>query len=201
MGRKRKGISYKKIIAIYCEGESEKCYLEMLKRKYHSSNVHTEKINISEEGLGGLSLLKKALQKSKRLSKGQKADKVYVVFDRDSIKRDELVQCQSFAKKNEITIIFSSINIEIWILMHFQSVNRSYSAKELNRILSGKDFFNTDYAEFKGNPYDDVLFDRVKTAMLNAESLQKRNSGDWLERDPYTNINKYIPEIFDTEIF
>ncbi len=88
MARKSKNYPYRKIIAIYCEGDSEKAYFEMIKRKYHGANVHVNKaqdmkVEIDSDGLSGISLLKKALVKSQRLSKKQRAEQVYVVFDRD----------------------------------------------------------------------------------------------------------------------
>ncbi|MCH4165450.1 MAG: RloB family protein [Lentilactobacillus diolivorans] len=201
MARRSKGIPLKPIIVIYCEGESEKAYFEMLKRKYHATTVHTEKIAVESIGIKGMPLLQKAVRKIQKLQKKKKIDQSYVVFDRDDLSRSELQQCEKFANENRIQILFSSINIEIWILMHFQTVNRAYQASELNQILSGKDFFDTDYRRFKGASYDHFLFDRVKTAMINANRLEKGQSKPWYDCNPYTNINDFITKIFNVTEF
>ncbi|MCH4171614.1 MAG: RloB family protein [Lactobacillus sp.] len=204
MARKSKNIPYKKIIAIYCEGDSEKAYFEMLRRKYNSPNVHTEKIekvSVNSLGLSGLSLLKKAKTKVDRLSKKKRVEKVYVVFDRDDFTEPDLQKCDVFARKNDITIIFSSINLEVWILMHYRPVHKQYTPNELNAILSSEDYFNTDYAKFKGNQYDEYLFDRIKTAKENADALQKRYQKPWYKNNLYTNINEEITNIFGVTEF
>lgn len=128
MARKSRQIPYKKIIAIYCEGDSEKAYFEMLRRKYNSSNVHVHspKLAITSVGLSGMSLLKKANQKMQRLKSNEHAEMIYVVFDRDSLKQDEIASCQKFALQHNMSIIFSNVNLEIWILMHFQPVNSGW---------------------------------------------------------------------------
>ena len=81
------------------------------------------------------------------------------------------------------------------------SLNRSYNSSELNSLLSGEKYFNTNYSRFKGNPYDDFLYDRVKTAKLNADSLEKNYSEPLFLNDPFTNMNHAIQEIFGVTEF
>lgn len=45
--------------------------------------------------------------------------------------------------------MFSAIDFEIWILLHFEPVNRSYSRKELVKRLSGEKYFNQEYKKGK----------------------------------------------------
>ncbi len=45
--------------------------------------------------------------------------------------KKELLRCKKLARENNITILFSSICFEIWILMHFEPVFSSYSSDEL----------------------------------------------------------------------
>ncbi|BAP85245.1 abortive phage resistance protein [Paucilactobacillus hokkaidonensis JCM 18461] len=201
MSRRSKQLEFKPLIAIYCEGDSEKVYFEMLKRKYHASNVRAEKVSINSMGTKGLSLLYRAQSKIEALPKNKKIDQAYVIFDRDDLSNKELKKCNNYARSHKIKIMFSSVNIEIWVLMHFQPVSRVYTARELNRLLSGEKYFNTDYSKFKGNPYDEYLVDRVKYAKNNAEILLKRSTDPWYERDPYTNVNNFISDIFKVSQF
>lgn len=155
MSRSRRKLKTNKQISIYCEGESERQYLTMLKQKYRTANV---KIKVIAADLSGKKLIEKAIKSNNY----QPSDEVYVVFDRDEHSKDELRLCQQIAKKNRIQIIFSSIDFEIWILMHFEPVFRSYTRNELVTKLSGKEYFNQNYKNFKGNSYRQYLFDKVK---------------------------------------
>ncbi|ERL64821.1 RloB family protein [Schleiferilactobacillus shenzhenensis] len=201
MARKKRNLPIKPIIAIYCEGESETRYFEMLKAKYGSVNVHPQKIQVDTLRKQGLPLLKKAIAKMNRLSGEKRIERAYVVFDRDQISDSEMRECIALAKANDMRIIFSSINIEVWILLHFQPVTRAYTPTELYRILSREEYFNTEYQQFKGQRYDDYLYDRVKIAVENAHRLHVGENTPWFQNNPYTNIDQYIGEIFGTDEF
>ncbi len=108
-------------------------------------------------------------------------------------------QCQKFAKDHRIGIIFSCIDFEIWVLLHFEPVTKRYSAEQLNNKLSGADYFGTNYPRFKGNDYDDYLIDRIKQALLNAKRLEKNYCEPWYLNNPYTNVNAAIPAIFGVD--
>ena len=77
--------------------------------------------------------------------------------------------------------------------MHFEEVNRQYTNEQLKRKLSGKDYF-------KGNNYDDFLYDRVADAKNNGDKLLKSNN-DIIKDNPYMNISREIGKIFRTEVF
>lgn len=193
MGRKSKKIKQKPIIGIFCEGKSEKQYLTMLKQKYRSTNV---KIEIVDAGLSGKKLVEKAIKSRKH----KKFDAVYVVFDRDDHKKEELRACSKLAKTNNVNIIFSSIDFEIWILMHFEPVMKSYQRDHLFDKLSGSKYFNQDYRNFKGSSYKQYLFDNVDKAMHNADELYAQNS-NMISDNPYTNFHNGIRQLFPRKMY
>lgn len=193
MGRIRNKTKSNPIIGILCEGESEKQYFTMLKQKYRLANI---KVKIVAADLSGKSLVEKAV----KFGKYNHLDKTYVVFDRDEHSKDELRKCAKLARKNDITIMFSSIDFEIWILMHFESVTRSYTRKELVQKLSRSAYFNQDYSRFKGNSYREYIFDKVQDAVDHANKLYRKKS-DWINDDPFTNIQIYLPEILKRDNF
>lgn len=195
MARKRKKRKQNPIIGIFCEGESEKQYFTMLMQKYRRRNV---KIKIVAADLSGKSLIDKTIGKIKQEAKD--FDQVYVVFDRDEHKKQELLECERLAKKNGIKIMFSPIDFEIWILLHFEEVLRSYNRKELVKKLSQEGYFNCDYNDFKGKSYSEYIEDKVQDAVDNATKLYKKKN-NWIEDDPFTNIQIYLPEIFDRNDF
>lgn len=197
MARKRRRNAHiKPVIGIYCEGESEEQYFKMLCQKYNAGNIHAQRIKVDSLGESGEKLIDAAANKGKYLHQS----KIYVVFDRDEKTNDELKICQRLAKKHGITILFSSICFEIWILMHFELVMRTYTRRQLFDKLSGPQYFNQDYRRFKGLSYRRFIYDQVGNAITNAQKLYAKNY-DMTTDDPYTNIHLSLGEIFNRKVF
>lgn len=201
MGRKRGKKKTKPIVGIYCEGKSEEQYFKMLSQKYGAGNIRTGQLHsklktkiksLDESG-------EKLITAAKRKGEDDKVDKIYVVFDRDDKTSKDIQHCKKIADRDDITILFSSIDFEIWILMHFEQVTRLYTRKQLTNKLSTKKYFNQDYEKFKGSSYRPYLFDRIQIAEGNALRLEKINN-DMENDDPFTNIHKYLREIFNVSI-
>lgn len=195
MTRKRGNKKKRPRIGIYCEGESEAQYFTMLSQKYNARNVHSQKINIKSMGESG----KKLITESKLKGKANNESNLYVVFDRDEKSVEDIQQCRKLAKRYGITILFSSISFEIWVLMHFEPVMHSYTRKQLVNKLSTKKYFNQDYSKFKGSSYRPYLYDKIQQAEENAKKLEKiHNNMD--KNDPFTNIHQHLKEIFNVDI-
>ncbi|WP_125582175.1 RloB family protein [Levilactobacillus cerevisiae] len=203
MSRKSRQLNQKKVTVIYCEGESEKAYFEMLSAKYRSgANVHTEKVQIETIAQSrGADLIEKAARKMARLPRNKQVDQAYVVFDRDNLTQSDLEHCGRVAREHQIKIIFSSINFEVWILMHFETVSKAYTGSQLNQRLSGSQYFNQDYSKFKGRRYDHFLFDRVNFAVVHGQILTNRQDNFWLKSDPYTNVHEVLTDIYGVTQF
>lgn len=203
MSRGRKKGQGKKIketkptIALYCEGESEVNYFKMLMRKYRAGNVAAHGLNVKIKAMGGRKGTKLVNAVKKQLTHGKKvnAEEVYLVFDRDDLTVADIRDCQMQARENKFKIIFSSINFEIWILLHFETVQRSYTKAELYKRLSDDRHFNQDYKRFKGSNYDQYLVDKVGAAMSNAQQLNGKPS-QLATSDPFTNVHLYLKDIF-----
>lgn len=197
MTRKRKkNVHTKPTIGIYCEGQSEEKYFKMLCQKYNAGNVHAQRIRIDTLGESGRRLITAAAKKGKYSHQSQ----VYVIFDRDEKTDSELQLCQKLAKQYNVTILFSSICFEIWILMHFEPVMRAYTRRELFEKLSGPNYFNQNYLAFKGSSYREFLYDEVGTAVQNAKNLYTKNHKMSVD-DPYTDVHLALAKIFKTNVF
>lgn len=168
----------------------------MLKQKYHAGNVRAERVAVKALHMNGMALLKKAKARRDYLKKTKEIQQAYVVFDRDALTQADLIACERYARTEQLEIIFSSINFEIWILMHFEPVTRRFLAKDLVRKLSGEMYFGQDYHKFKGDDYTDYLVDRVRTAELNAQKLREQQNELWYKRDPHTQVDDAVIEIF-----
>jgi len=194
--RSRKNIPEQKIIGIFCEGESELQYFNMLKRKYHSANVGAHRIKIRQfHGKKGIDLIRTAIAQRKAI---KDIDETYVAFDCDDMSNQDIQNSVNLAEKKNIHIIFSRTNFEIWILMHFEQVNKVYTKDQLNTKLSDAKHFNlknTSYGHFKGNEYSPMLEDKVKIAVENAETLYLRNN-NIVQDEPFTNVQNSLIPIF-----
>lgn len=195
MTRKRGNKKKRPIIGIYCEGESEVQYFKMLSQKYNARNVHSQRLNIKSLGESGEKLISEARLKARNNNVHQ----IYVVFDKDDKSIDEVKRCEKLAGRYNIKILFSSICFEIWILMHFEPVMRSYTRRQLVNKLSTKKYFNQNYEKFKGSSYRPYLYDKIQQANENAKKLEQIHNN--MDRDdPFTNIHKYLKEIFNVDI-
>lgn len=199
MGRKRKSnIRLKPVIGIYCEGESEKQYFDMLCQKYNAGNIHTQRIKISVDAVGKSG--KRLIETAKKKGEYRHQSQIYVVFDRDDKTNSELQACRKLAKEYNVEILFSSICFEIWILMHFEPVMREYTKEQLFRKLSGSDFFKQDYVRFKGSSYRQFIFDKVNNAMNNANKLYDINN-DMINDNPYTDVHLGTKKLFPVNVY
>lgn len=142
---------------------------------------------------------KKLITEANLKGKANNESNLYVVFDRDEKSVEDIQQCRKLAKRYGITILFSSISFEIWVLMHFEPVMRSYTRKQLVNKLSTKKYFNQDYDKFKGSSYRPYLYDKIQQAEENAKKLEKIHK-NMDKDDPFTNIHQHLKEIFNVEI-
>lgn len=198
--RKSKNLDLRPTVRIYCEGQTEENYFNMLRQKYHQFSVSVKRppIKVKSMARSGKALLHDVLADPKL----SKQDKVYLVFDHDEHSKQELLECFDQARKSkyDIKILFSNICFEVWILMHFEPVTAAFSRPQLFSKLSGKQYFNEEYSKNKGQKID-ILRDRVSTAVKNANRISSPTDQPTqiIKKDPYTNINLYLKEIFQTD--
>ncbi len=153
--RKSKKLNLRPPVRIYCEGKTEENYFNMLKQKYHQANVSINSrysIKVKAMARSGMALLHGVLEDPKLNIQ----DKIYLVFD--------------LAKKSkyDITILFSNICFEVWILMHFEPVTAAYTRPQFFSKLSGKQYFNEEYSRNKGQKIN-ILRDKVSTAVKKCQ--------------------------------
>lgn len=199
--RKSRKLNLRPTVRIYCEGKTEENYFNMLKQKYHQSNVSVNSrrsIKVKSMARSGKALLHDVLEDPKLNIQ----DKIYLVFNRDEHSQQELLECFDLAQKSkyDITILFSNICFEVWILMHFEPVTAAYSRPQLFKKLSGKKYFNEEYSRNKGQKIN-ILRDKISIAVKNADriSCPADKSTKIIKKDPYTNVNLYLKEIFQTD--
>jgi RloB-like protein len=184
-------------ILIFCEGQTEKYYLEGLKRTLPNNTRRSLQIDISCPSANRpKELLKYANKKKIDPDYNPKYITVWLVIDKDD--HPYLKEVFNAAKSNGINIAYSSISIEIWFLLHFISNPKSFGKAhdaEKNLLIH-----LTSYKKALSNIYN-LLQNNEATALKNAKILyasnQKKLEFDCHEWDlnPYTTMHLLIEDL------
>ncbi len=203
MARKSIKKKLKKIVAIFCEGETEKIYFNILNSKYRTVNVHVtdhpKVIPVVGQGqaIQLIEYAKKSLSTAARF-KGLDIDQVYIVFDKDDLTRTQLDMAFSLADANDYKILFSNECFDLWVLLHYEDCNRPLSRKEIYRKLTTL-MSSINYEKCKADEdlFAKALKNRIHLAMANSSnSLFKTR-----HENPYTNAREIIHEIYHQDIY
>ena len=103
------------------------------------------------------------------------------------------------AEKNNLTVIYSNINFDLWVLLHFERVSSFLSEKDINRKLAKYYGVESYRNEVKGEMVSKPLRDKVIIAYNNAISAFDKLDADAsksIECNPYVNIHNYLHEIY-----
>ncbi|WEV50957.1 RloB family protein [Lactobacillus sp. ESL0731] len=195
MVRRSKKLDLKKIIVIFCEGETERNYFNMLRLKYRSANVQ---IKFKKLGNGN-GLITRHLSEIKECRRKYKNCEIYVCFDRDDLTLKELQQQLKEAKDNNLKVMYSNVSFEVWLLNHFRKLShiREMTHNDLYNQL--QKFLNvSDYKDYKGSNMTNDFIDRVRNALENTkEYASLENNPQLLNCNPYTNVGIEVKLIFD----
>lgn len=185
---------------IYCEGETEKRYFEMLTNKYRRITINTKRISVKTKVMGKKSpihIVQEAIKTYQHDQSKFQIHKCYVVFDNDLADISEIQKAIKLARENNIEIIYSNISFDIWVLLHYKEVNKYLSKENLYEELK-KEMRVKSYEDLKGTDLSSYIEDRIQLAYNNA--CKNENMNETLQRsistNPYTNVHHYIKEIF-----
>lgn len=128
--------SLRKRILVFTEGQTEKDYLNCFKSHIAKKGV---KIKVYGIGRGKLALIQKVIQKigKENIITG---DQVWAVLDGDRVAgqkdREVFSEACRLAEKNDIKIAYSNNSFEVWLLLHFQDLNKAMNNAELSVALN-----------------------------------------------------------------
>lgn len=208
MPKKKSGkkISVKPVFHIFCEGEKTEPYYikgfinEFFSEKRNVLIVEKSKKNTPRE------LVEEAISEQPNYGKN---DEVWVVYDRESISKyphSLHKEALDKARKYNISVAFSSVCFEIWILMHFTSSARVYSCYD---DLRNNSQLRMELQKLGVNDYDKALpflFQVVKNnfskAVKNSKIVNKastscavRGQSEIYHLNPYTNVYELFEEM------
>lgn len=193
--RKESNIQIKERILIVCEGEkTEPNYFESLRMKYRLSSS----IVIKGEGANTQSLVRIAIEESKKLGKGYRFDSVWCVFDKDSFEESACREAFELADSNKINVIFSNEAFEFWYLLHFDYIDSAMSRGDYGEKLTQR--LGEKYE--KNDKHILEKIERVNStgqneAIRNAKRLilshkSKDDQFNPITHPPYTNVHELV---------
>lgn len=191
-------------IIIFCEGMTEKYYLDyfvniLKKNKYTDIRVETESANGNSRKV--LNFADDFLSLEKNNTKYSNYKK-YLMFDCDSPKDIQTVIKDMRDSKRDYSLLVSNYLFEVWLLMHFEIVDRKLSKKKIYERLGS--YLSHDYVKAdQGIIREIITKDRtnVEDAISNAIDLCKRYEDDGKTIDtnikdmnPFTNVHILIEQ-------
>jgi len=177
-GKKRQAAKRKKVnpkFWVFCEGKTEKAYVEYLRVKYRLP------IKIIPE-ITGSKISNKLI--SSHISKKEKhpKDKIFLLYDADV---KEVLQRLLKIKKTKL--LASNPSTELWFLLHYKNQSANITEAECIRQLS-----NRNRNTYKKGFIDNKLKKRLEEKQTDACERAKQTV---LFNNPSTNIFEFINEL------
>ncbi len=178
MGKKRTASRRKKInpkFWVFCEGKTEKSYVEYLRAKYRLP------VKIIPE-ITGSKISNKLI--SNHISKKEKhdKDKIFLLYDADVPEVLQRLEQISKAK-----LLASNPSIELWFLLHYKNQTADITEEECIKQLS-----NRNRNAYKKGYIDGKLKQRLEEKQQEACNRAKKTI---LYNNPSTNVFEFIKEL------
>lgn len=155
-------------------------------------------IEVEGKGYNTLSLVDAVLEIVKKSA--IEYEKVFCVFDRDSFPKDDFNNAILKCYKRNIVPLYSNECFELWILLHFNTIDAALGRKDIYKKLD--DIFKINRIDSNGylksneNLYEilDKFGDQDK-AILQARKLDCIKSQDYANHNPVTKVYELIEEL------
>lgn len=101
-------------------------------------------------------------------------EKKWAIFDRDSWSKEDVNSTIHRAKQLNICVGISNESYELWLLLHFERLERHTSREDLNKKINEhfRNYFGVDYSKASQDIYR-YMIGYQNTAIKNAEYLMK----------------------------
>lgn len=163
------------IFLVICEGETEKEYVELLKRHYRLPIVIKTKVSGNQIN----SRLLNEYIRELGLSKGDDF-KLFFIYDND------IVEVVDKLRRLDGVLILSNPCVELWFYLHHANHTKEVNSKEMVRILKNSNLVWSNYV--KG----DLTTSQSQHLLNNMQEASFRaNSLNW-PANPSSNFNDFI---------
>lgn len=167
MARRSKKLQIRNTFYILTNGkETEKNYFDLIK-----SNKSIYDVKIEYHNLSSLQLVKYGLTIPN-------ANQIWCVFDIDNTMEENiLIPTINLAKKNNINIAFSNKAFEVWLLSHYNKIQKSMDNNklilEMNKLLK-KLNINKNYDKADKELLKKYFIPNLKTAINNSKIIHQK---------------------------
>lgn len=174
VGRISKGRMLNPTFYVFCEGETEKEYINYLRSRYRIPIEIKSKISGSKI--------------SQRFVTNYLSDKIFTNHDKIFLFYDEDVKevIEKLKKIDDSKLLLTNPCVELWFILHMQDQRKSLSSDECVRILKKywKDYKKSILTENQKKDLDNNSFNAIK----RAKNL-------CLNTNPSTNVYEFIYEL------
>lgn len=196
-----------KSIFIACEGKNtEPLYFEKIKEikecddfYSYSLTIYPDRNEDEKPKSDAIGLINEAIERINEF------DEVWVVFDKDGYTKHK--EAFELAETNGVSVCFSSISFETWVLLHFE-LNISSFAKSAN-IINDKFLNNEKYFENYSKSGDISIFPYLETkttnAFINSSCLKNYNKLTFpqtniYDLNPYSDVDVLVKKLLEIDI-
>ena len=182
LNRDMPSILKKKKILIVCEGENtEPSYFRQF--RLATATVHPVGEGYNTESLVGRAVM---------LSKKDKFDEVWCVFDKDDFPNQSFNAAIETAKRNNMKVAYSNQAFEYWLLLHFEdhqggALHRSDYGDKINRYITPLGaYYDSDNSKLIDKAFFMLLcgidknsgYRRIDLAIKRARKIYERYTND-----------------------
>lgn len=192
-------------IYIVCEGKNtEPIYFERIKEEIEDENFlaitiypdRSEKSHNSDP----IGLIDEAIENKSNY------DEVWVIYDKDGYTKHREAFEKLEAHKDKITLVFSSIAFETWVLLHFEKCSTAFS-KSANiieqKFIGGSTYLPTYekkgafdlYPLIKGKTRDAL----INSAWLKYIQASNLEASSIYEINPITNVDTLVKRLYNID--
>ena len=205
--------SKNKQIYIISEGKTEICYFNQLKnyKSSHSLKIarkdewqlswtHQEKLRISQDRVYEI-ILNVKWNFNKRDIKTT-CSKIFYLLDidwanKDSYSKEEIDFIRKHFEDNNITVVFTNKDIELWILLHFCEYKKE-DWKYIEKILEESWYiYEKGWKQNNVDFFQKIIWENLDRAIENAKKLEKyQDKKEHIkDKNPYTEVYKIFDEL------
>lgn len=188
--RKSKGKPNPQQLHIYCEGESEKLYLDNIRKLIGTKK--RQKLVVKSERKQGMTLFNYVKNRYKNHDYKVTPVNIVLVIDKDDTPINELEHLKKKCLEEGYLLVYSNACFELWLLLHFEKVNHFTTRDSLRNMLStklGKKYKKTNESIFE------QIVKNYNTAMINSKDMI--DSIPDFKKNPYTNMGELLNKYFN----
>ncbi len=183
--RETKGKKIKPTFFVFCEGESEETYIQLLRKTYRVPVEIVSKITRNQVSV-------RKIRENIKNSTTHKKDKIYLMYDidvKDFLQKLKLIQDQ-IQQQIHTELIVSNPCFELWYIYHFINLNAEISSENCKKKLQAL------CPNYKKGELSFKLKEKLATHKIQAINRSKKNEPF---ENPSTLLHLFLEDLENVE--